>query len=156
MNSLKNLATIICVSWIMNYVSKELLGGIVYSTNAIVMSRDLKERYDKGDGSRIFQLHNEIASASQGTSSISLYIACLRYLGVEFDSITHVHGCECAKSRDFVLFMDNQKLLQYLMGLNEWYKQERGQILMMIPFPSLNKAYSMLIERESQRSMSVS
>ena len=140
----------------MNYVSKELLGGIVYSTNAIVMWKDLKERYDKVDGSRIFQLHNEIASASQGTSSISVYFSCLRYLGVEFDSITHVPGCECDESRDFVLFMDNQKLLQYLMGLNEWYEHERGQILMMIPFPSLNKAYSILIERESQRSMSVS
>ena len=105
----------------MNYVSKELLGGIVYSTNAIVMWRDLKERYDKVDGSRIFQLHNEIASASQGTGSISVYFCCLRYLGVEFDSITHVPGCGCAKSRDFILFMDNQKLLQYLMGLNEWY-----------------------------------
>ena len=37
------------------------------------------------------------------------------------------------------------------MGLNESYDQARGQILMMIPLPSLNKAYSMLIERESQR-----
>ena len=37
------------------------------------------------------------------------------------------------------------------MGLNESYDQARGQILMMIPLPSLYKAYSMFVERESQR-----
>lgn len=46
-----------------------------------------------------------------------------------------------------------KKLLQFLMGLNESNEQARGQILMTIPLPSLNKAYSMLIERESQRCM---
>uniref|UniRef100_A0A3Q7G502 Uncharacterized protein n=1 Tax=Solanum lycopersicum TaxID=4081 RepID=A0A3Q7G502_SOLLC len=56
---------VIVLSCIMNYVSKELLGGIVYSTNAIVMWWDLKDIYDKVDGSRIFQLINEIASSSQ-------------------------------------------------------------------------------------------
>lgn len=144
----------IVLSWIMNCVSKELLGGIVYSTNAAAVWSDLKERYDKVDGSRIFQLHKEIASISQGTNSISVYFARLRDLWVEFDSITPVPGCACEKSRDFILFVQNQKLLQFLMGLNETYEQARGQILMMIPLPSLNKAYSMLIERESQRSIS--
>ncbi|KAH0673271.1 hypothetical protein KY284_024358 [Solanum tuberosum] len=55
----------IVLSWIMNCVSKELLGGIVYSTNAAAVWSDLKERYDKVDGSRIYQLYKEIASISQ-------------------------------------------------------------------------------------------
>ena len=42
------------------------------------------------------------------------------------------------------------------MGLNETYEQARGQILMMIPLPSLNKAYSLLLELESQRFISKS
>ncbi|OIT26810.1 hypothetical protein A4A49_34249 [Nicotiana attenuata] len=40
------------------------------------------------------------------------------------------------------------------MGLNESYEQARSQLLMMVPVPSVNKAYSMLMERESQRTMS--
>ena len=39
------------------------------------------------------------------------------------------------------------------MGLNEMYDQSRIQILMTEPTPSLNKAYAMLVERESQRSL---
>ncbi|KAH0689873.1 hypothetical protein KY289_017231 [Solanum tuberosum] len=42
------------------------------------------------------------------------------------------------------------------MGLNESYEQARGQILMMMSLPSLNKTYFMLIERESQRNISQS
>jgi len=64
----------------MNCVSKELLGGIVYSTNAASVWKDLAERYDKVDGSRIFQLHKKIATVSQGTSSISAYFSRLREL----------------------------------------------------------------------------
>ncbi|XP_033510604.1 uncharacterized protein [Nicotiana tomentosiformis] len=39
------------------------------------------------------------------------------------------------------------------MGLNESYSQPRSQILMMTPVPSVNKAYSMVISEESQRSL---
>ena len=73
----------IVLSWIMNCVSEELLGGIVYSTNVASVWKDLAERYDKVDGSRIFQLHKEIATVSQGTSSISTYFSRLRELWVE-------------------------------------------------------------------------
>ncbi|XP_070030525.1 uncharacterized protein [Nicotiana sylvestris] len=44
-------------------------------------------------------------------------------------------------------------LLQFLMGLNEIYAQPRSQILMMSPVPSVNKAYSIVISEESQRSL---
>lgn len=39
------------------------------------------------------------------------------------------------------------------MGLNKSYEHAHIQILMMTPAPPVNKAYFMLMERESQRSM---
>ena len=72
----------------------------------------------------------------------------LRELWVEYDSLTPVPSCECVNSREFVKFVHYHKLLQFLMGLNDSYKQVRGQILMIVPLPSLNKTYSLLIERE--------
>ncbi|GAV86990.1 UBN2_3 domain-containing protein [Cephalotus follicularis] len=41
----------IVLSWIMNTVSKELFIGIVYSTDALAVWKDLKERFDKVNGS---------------------------------------------------------------------------------------------------------
>lgn len=54
----------IVLSWIMNCVSSDLLSGIVYSSNACAVWKDLKERFDKVNGSRILQLHRAIATAS--------------------------------------------------------------------------------------------
>ncbi|XP_075092187.1 uncharacterized protein LOC142172462 [Nicotiana tabacum] len=116
--------------------------------------KDLKERFDKTDCSRIFQIHREIARINQGTDSISSYFSKIRVLWAEFDSLASALGCDCAKSGESVAFMERLKLLQFLMGLNESYEQARSQIPMMIPVSTVNKAYSMLMERESQRAMS--
>ena len=67
----------------MNCFSKLLLGGIVYSTDACSVWRDLKERFDKTYGSRIFQLHREIVTLVQGTSTILEYFTKLRLCWAE-------------------------------------------------------------------------
>ncbi|XP_075475826.1 uncharacterized protein LOC142513081 [Primulina tabacum] len=46
------------------------------------------------------------------------------------------------------------RLLQFLMGLNESYVHIRSQILMMMPLPTVNQAFSLLSQEESHRSLS--
>ncbi|XP_019262465.1 PREDICTED: uncharacterized protein LOC109240292 [Nicotiana attenuata] len=118
----------------MNCVLPELLSGIVYSSNASA-------------------IHKNIATINQGTSSISSYFSKLRLLLAEFDSLAPIPGCDCEKSREFVVFLERMKLLQFLMGLNESHEQARSQLIMMIPAPSVNKAYFMMMESESQRAI---
>lgn len=48
------------LSWIMNSVSKGIFGGIVYTTDASVVWTDLKDQFEKVNGSRIFSLHRDI------------------------------------------------------------------------------------------------
>lgn len=54
----------IVLSWIMNVMSKELLSRIVYKSSAHKVWADLKDKYDKVDGPRIFYLHKEITTLS--------------------------------------------------------------------------------------------
>ncbi|PHU03609.1 hypothetical protein BC332_28860, partial [Capsicum chinense] len=70
----------IVLSWIMISVSKELLSGIVYTSNAQKVWSDLKERFDKVDGSRIFFLHKKITTLVQDTSSVSSYFSKIKEL----------------------------------------------------------------------------
>ncbi|XP_070009293.1 uncharacterized protein LOC142162273 [Nicotiana tabacum] len=153
MTDLWESCSAIVLSWIMNCVSKDLLSGVIYSSDACAVWRYLKERFDKVNGSIIFQLHKAIATVNQGTSSIASYYSKLRELWAEYDSLTPIPRCECPKSRDYVTFMRRQKLLQFLMGLNETYEQAREHIMMMELLPIVNKACSMLVEREIQRSI---
>ncbi|XP_059302203.1 uncharacterized protein LOC132054167 [Lycium ferocissimum] len=62
---------VIVLSWVMNFVSKELLGGIMYASSAQLVWEDLIERFHKIDGSRTFTIHKEIATLTQGTNFVS-------------------------------------------------------------------------------------
>ncbi|PIN05129.1 hypothetical protein CDL12_22326 [Handroanthus impetiginosus] len=60
-------------------------------------------------------------------------------------------SCSCESSRMYQDHMQQQKLLQFLLGLIDSYNQAKSQILMMSPLPTVNQAYSMLIQEENQR-----
>ena len=49
--------------------------------------------------------------------------------------------------------MLRQKLLQFLMGLNDNYSHARSQILMMSVPSTVNQCYAMIIQDESQREL---
>ncbi|XP_015164065.1 uncharacterized protein [Solanum tuberosum] len=141
----------IVLSWIMISVSRELLSGIVYANSAQQVWNDLKERFDKVDGSRIFYLHKEIATLTQGILFVSIYFSRFKELWMEFDSLMPCPGCDCLVSKTYAIHFEYQRLMQFLIGLNESYNQCRSQIMMMDHVPSVNKAYSLVIVEESQR-----
>lgn len=139
----------------MSSVTPDLHTGIVYATSARAVWEDLRERFDKVNVSRIYQLHKAIATTVQGNDCNPTYFSKLRNLWDEFANIVPP-PCQCPNSKEFSMHLERQKLMQFLMGLNENYDQSRSQILMVEPTPNINKAYAMLIERESQRFMSSS
>ncbi|KAH0672011.1 hypothetical protein KY284_023098 [Solanum tuberosum] len=147
-----NRCNAIIVGWIMSSVANELLTGILYAKDARVVWEDLREHFDKVNASRVYQLHKGITTITQGSKNILTYFSKLRDLWVKFGSMVP-NPCDCPRSKDFIAHMESQKLMQFLMGLSESYDQARSQILMTSPTPSINKASSMLIERESQRTM---
>ncbi|XP_019250920.1 PREDICTED: uncharacterized protein LOC109229825 [Nicotiana attenuata] len=117
---------------------------------------DLKETFDKVNGSRVLYLHKQIATLAQGLSSVSAYFSKLKELWAEFDALMPCPGCGCEESKKYVEHFEYQRLLQFLMGLNETYSQSSNQILNMSPRHSINKAYSMIISEESRRALSQS
>ncbi|XP_073269630.1 uncharacterized protein [Primulina huaijiensis] len=141
------------LSWIMNTVSKEIYGGIVYSSDASMVWSDLKEQFDKVNGSRIFSIHRDINRLTQGSSTISGYYSKLKHLWDEYASLVTLPSCECDTARKYLNHDQQQKLLQFLMGLNDSYMQIRSQILMMSPLPSVGQAFSIISQEESHRSL---
>ncbi|XP_070049639.1 uncharacterized protein [Nicotiana tomentosiformis] len=108
------------------------------------MWEDLREQFDKVNASRVYQLHKAISTITHGTDNVSVYFSKLNNLWDEFDSMVPP-PCDCAGSKNFIEFMQKQKVLQFLMGLNDNYEQARSQILMTSPTPSINKAYAMFV-----------
>ncbi|XP_070009690.1 uncharacterized protein [Nicotiana sylvestris] len=143
----------ILVSWIMNVVRPGLLSSVLYASSAHKVWEDLKERFDKVNGSRILYLHREVHTLTQGVMTVTDYFSKLRELWDEFDALTPCPGCPCPESKMYAQYFEYQRLLQFLTGLNESYSQSRSQIMMMSHLPSINRAYSMLVDQESQRNL---
>lgn len=138
----------------MNVASRELLSSIIYSSSAFLVWTDLKEGFNKINGSKIYQLHRAICVTNQGFDSVSVYFNRLKLLWDEFFSICSLPACSCDQSKARSDHENNIKLFQFLMGLNETYGNVRSNLLMRLPLPSLNEAYSVLIQEESQRELS--
>lgn len=132
----------IVLSWIMISISRDLLSGIVYACSAQQVWTDLKERFDKVDGSRIFYLHKEIATLSQGLLFVSSYFSRLKELWLEFDSLMPCPGCDCEVSKTYAVHFEYERLMQFLLGLNESYNQCRIHIMMLDPAPGVTRLIS--------------
>ena len=58
-------------TWLTNSVSSKLQASIIYEGTALEIWNDLKNRFAQTNGSRVFNLQNEIAKLHQGEMSIT-------------------------------------------------------------------------------------
>ncbi|XP_019224054.1 PREDICTED: uncharacterized protein LOC109205763 [Nicotiana attenuata] len=124
--------------------------SVEYSESAKEIWCELEERYGKADGARVFELKKELAHISQGSLDIALYFNKIKQLWDEIASYTtRVCTCGGKAAED-----EEQKVYQFLMGLNDTYVQTRSNILMMKPLPSVGNVYSIILSDEKQRQVS--
>ncbi|XP_075077343.1 uncharacterized protein LOC142164071 [Nicotiana tabacum] len=64
---------------------------------------------------------------------------------------SHSSTCTCAAKAVIQKEEEDDRLHQFLMGLNETYVSVRSNLLMMQPPPSLDSAYNILLQDERQR-----
>lgn len=57
-------------------------------------------------------------------------------------------ACARERSIDFVMYLQRLKLYKFFMGLNDSYSQARSQILLIVPLPGVNQAYSIVMSDE--------
>ncbi|XP_070030012.1 uncharacterized protein [Nicotiana sylvestris] len=96
------------LTWIMNTFSPDLVNGIVYAGGVQEVWLDLQDHFDKVNGSRIYNLQREIATISQGTSSISVYYSRLKSLWDEYNSMIPSLPITVG-TRDFIEHLEQQK-----------------------------------------------
>ncbi|XP_044483739.1 uncharacterized protein LOC123209672 [Mangifera indica] len=63
--------------------------------------------------------------------------------------------CTCGSAKAVADFNTLNRLMQFLMGLNDCYDNVKNQILVMEPLPSVNRAYSLILRVEKQREVHV-
>ncbi|XP_009799104.1 uncharacterized protein [Nicotiana sylvestris] len=75
-------------SWIMHDVSCDLLSGVLFRSSAHAIWLDLRKRFDKVNASRMYYLHMEIFTLTQGNAgNVQLPIG-------ESTKVSHVGSCQ--------------------------------------------------------------
>nr|GEX91485.1 ribonuclease H-like domain-containing protein [Tanacetum cinerariifolium] len=111
----------------------------------------LKETYDKVDGSIMFDLHHKIHTLKQNGSSIVDYYHKLNAPWKQFDVMVELPKCVCNASESFRSNNHLMKLMQFLMGLNDFYMQIISSILFREVLHDGRSAYVTISSEESHR-----
>ncbi|XP_071712327.1 uncharacterized protein [Rutidosis leptorrhynchoides] len=144
----------IVLSWLLNSISEDLYSGQIFSSTASVVWTELKETYDKVDGSIIFNLHHKISSVKQSGSSLSEYYHKLNTLWKQYDEMVKLPACVCAAAPELQQHNKVLKLMQFLMGLDDVYMSTRSNLLLRDPLPDVKSAFAILSREESHRGVS--
>ncbi|GJZ33298.1 putative RNA-directed DNA polymerase [Tanacetum coccineum] len=144
----------VVLGWLLGSIFDELYLGQIFSKIPSEVWDELKETYDKFNGSITFDLHHQINTLNQNGSSLSDYYHKLNSLWKQFDALVKLPACTCAVAKDFKKHKDLLKLMQFLMGLDELYLPLRSNILTRDLIPDVKTAFSVISREESHRGSS--
>lgn len=71
----------------------------------------------------------------------------------EMDMVLPPVECVCHARAILDKREDDRRLVQFLLGLNDGYDHARSQILMIDPLPTVDKAYSMIVQVEDEKAV---
>ncbi|GAB4860279.1 hypothetical protein Ancab_040428 [Ancistrocladus abbreviatus] len=151
----------LCCAWILGVVSAEIYDNIFELDNAYEIWKELEDCYAHHTGPSKFQIIKEIHSIEQGTLTVAEYYTKLKALWQRLFSMRASRRCECSAMADCTCDVikniekedEEEKLMTFLMGLNDTYVMTRGNLLLMTPLPSVSRAYQLVSQEEDQRKL---
>ncbi|XP_019435943.1 PREDICTED: uncharacterized protein LOC109342409 [Lupinus angustifolius] len=144
------------ISWITRSLNPQIAQSTVYIESAEELWKDLKERFSKGDYFRISDLLQELHSIKQGDRDLSHYFTDLKVVWEDLEALRPLPSCVCSIKRKYSMLKiireqrESEYVICFLKGLNEEFSTTRSQILLLEPQPTINKAFSLLQQQESQ------
>ncbi|PNX84751.1 hypothetical protein L195_g040814, partial [Trifolium pratense] len=150
--ALWNRCNSMILSWLTHSVEPDLAKGVIHAKTAQQVWEDFKDQFSQKNAPAIYRIQKSLASLSQGTMAASTYFTKIKGLWDELETYRTLPTCNQMKAHDEQ--REEDRLMQFLMGLNDTYSTVRTNILMMSPLPNVRQAYSLVIQDETQRQMS--
>ncbi|KAK3033514.1 hypothetical protein RJ639_032743 [Escallonia herrerae] len=138
-------------SWIVNSLSRELQTSAAHADTASEIWCDFDERFTQGIALRVYDLKRSIALLQQEKSAISTYYGKLKGVWNELHNLRPIPVCTCGAGKKMQEMREEEKVFNFLMGLDDTYKTVRSQILSIDPLPGLGRAYAVAAQEEKQQ-----
>ncbi|XP_074268494.1 uncharacterized protein LOC141591901 [Silene latifolia] len=140
-------------SWIRCSIEETLHASINFSGTVVEIWKELQDSYSTGNSPRVHQLKTELADCKQrkGQSVIDYYTK-MKTIWDELANYSKVHQCTCGAAESILKEREDEKVHQFLMGLdNSLYGHIRSNLLMEDEITSLTRAYSLVLREESHK-----
>ena len=141
---------ILVKTWLFSSMSKEIKRSLAHCKTAYDIWEELKERFSHTNTVKLFNIENDIHKCEQGTGTVTTYHTNLTGLWDARDVAGALTPCTCEAANTFKTYMETQKTIKFLMGLNEGYDALRSNIVAINPLPVVNKVYVMALRHEKQ------
>jgi hypothetical protein len=114
------------LSWILNSIDAELANSVIYTDSASEVWADLIEHFSQSNAPRLYQIRRAISSLTQDQSSVAAYFNKLKGYWDELASYSPMPSCTCGAMKTLHDRDQEEKVLQFLMGLHDSYTTVRG------------------------------
>ncbi|XP_074312994.1 uncharacterized protein LOC141648336 [Silene latifolia] len=141
-------------SWLRSVIDEKLHPSITFSGTVLEIWKELKERYSAGNAPRVHQLKSELTECRQGTRSVVDYYTHLKSIWDELANYSRVPDCTCGAGAAFAKEKEEEKVHQFIMGLNTaLYDHLRSNLLMEDNLTSLSRAYALVLREERHKAV---
>ncbi|XP_074265470.1 uncharacterized protein LOC141587905 [Silene latifolia] len=150
----------IVFSWILNSLSPEIADSVLHSNSAQEAWQELEDRFGQSNGVQLYGIQKNLSDFSQGNDSSVTYFTKIKYTWDELAdmgmNLKCFCTCNCGAKVKQDKFQEDQRVIQFLIGLNDSYKVIRGTVLMQNPLPKMAIVYNNLPQEERQREIQTS
>ncbi|KAL2938513.1 Retrovirus-related Pol polyprotein from transposon RE1, partial [Bienertia sinuspersici] len=137
------------VAWNFNTLDVSICKTVPFPDNVKILWDDLCGRYSLRNGPRIHELKAMIIDCKQRSRSVDEYYGELRTLWDELASAIKLPKCTCSAAAQYNTLLDNEKLHQFLIGLDPLkYREVASGLLMLDPLPTLSYAHGKVLSAE--------
>ncbi|KAL2938404.1 RNA-binding protein lark, partial [Bienertia sinuspersici] len=134
---------------IFNTLDASIRKTVPFSDSVKVLWDDLRDRYSLRNDPRIHELKAMIADCRQRGRSVDEYYGELRTHWDELASAVKLPKCTCSAAVEYSILLENEKLHQFLIGLDpKKYRDVASALLMLDPLPSLSYAHGKVLAAE--------
>lgn len=105
-------------SWIFNTLEKALQNSVTFMEDANWMWDEMKQWFSQGNAPRIHQIKFELSLLRLEGCNMANYFTHLKALQDELAGYSVVPECMCAAGFEFSKEKDEEKIHEFLMGLN--------------------------------------
>ncbi|XP_022895260.1 uncharacterized protein LOC111409444 [Olea europaea var. sylvestris] len=149
------------LSWLLNSINKEIRQSLLYISSAHEVWNELKAKYIRSDGPRVYHQEKSLNSISQGSQSLTAYYNSFKATWDEYISCRTLpkyncgmlSSCMCDILHSISDTQQSDAVMKFLIGLNESYSALRSQLLLTSPLPPLARVYALLLQEENQREL---